>query len=111
EAGGSVPNVAACIGIRPSTAKRHVADLRAIRPHDRATDLSRTSEEAARRPESGTALSELDRDWNWRLRSGLRRPDGRWRTSSRIRPLSGNPGLRPGRTGDRPRLLNMSGVV
>jgi DNA-binding MarR family transcriptional regulator len=29
EAGGSVPDAAACIGIRPSTAKRHLADLRA----------------------------------------------------------------------------------
>jgi hypothetical protein len=28
EAGGSVPNAAAWIGIRPSTAKRHLADLR-----------------------------------------------------------------------------------
>jgi hypothetical protein len=28
-AGGSVPRAAACIGIRPSTAKRHLADLRA----------------------------------------------------------------------------------
>jgi hypothetical protein len=29
EAGGSVPHAAALIGIRPSTAKRHLADLRA----------------------------------------------------------------------------------
>ena len=28
-AGGSVPDAAACVGIRPSTAKRHLADLRA----------------------------------------------------------------------------------
>ncbi len=28
-AGGSVPNAAALVGIRPSTAKRHLADLRA----------------------------------------------------------------------------------
>lgn len=28
-AGGSVPNAAALMGIRPSTAKRHLADLRA----------------------------------------------------------------------------------
>ncbi len=28
-AGGSVSDVAACVGIRPSTAKRHLADLRA----------------------------------------------------------------------------------
>lgn len=29
EAGGSVPEAAARVGIRPSTAKRHLADLRA----------------------------------------------------------------------------------
>jgi len=29
EAGGSVPDAAARVGIRPSTAKRHLADLRA----------------------------------------------------------------------------------
>ena len=29
EAGGSVPNAARLVGIRPSTAKRHLADLRA----------------------------------------------------------------------------------
>ena len=28
-AGGSVPDAAALVGIRPSTAKRHLADLRA----------------------------------------------------------------------------------
>lgn len=28
EAGGSVPDAAALVGIRPSTAKRHLADLR-----------------------------------------------------------------------------------
>lgn len=28
-AGGSVADAAACVGIRPSTAKRHLADLRA----------------------------------------------------------------------------------
>jgi len=28
-AGGSVPEAAALVGIRPSTAKRHLADLRA----------------------------------------------------------------------------------
>ena len=29
EVGGSVPDAAASVGIRPSTAKRHLADLRA----------------------------------------------------------------------------------
>ncbi len=29
QAGGSVPDAAALVGIRPSTAKRHLADLRA----------------------------------------------------------------------------------
>jgi hypothetical protein len=28
-AGGSIPEAAACVGIRPSTAKRHLADMRA----------------------------------------------------------------------------------
>ena len=36
-AGGSVPGAAKLVGIRPSTAKRHLADLRAKSGHHRAT--------------------------------------------------------------------------
>jgi hypothetical protein len=53
-AGGSVPDAAARVGIRPSTAKRHPADLRTRSgPHDRAADLPRAGGGMAVRAESG----------------------------------------------------------
>jgi hypothetical protein len=41
--GGSVTKAGANLGIRPGTVKRHLADLRAVRSHDRAADLRRPS--------------------------------------------------------------------
>lgn len=53
-AGGSVIDAAELVGIRPSTAKRHLADLRAKSGlTTEQPDLRRTSCRVARRPESG----------------------------------------------------------
>jgi DNA-binding MarR family transcriptional regulator len=49
--GGSVAETAARVGVRPSTAKRHMADLRALGPDHRATDLSWAGGGVARRSE------------------------------------------------------------
>ena len=51
-AGGSVSDAAARVGIRPSTAKRHLADTGALWPYDRAADLPRTGGRMAGRTES-----------------------------------------------------------
>jgi hypothetical protein len=54
--GGSVPEAAALVGVRPSTAKRHLADLRALRPHDGAADLPGAGGGVAGGGESGVGL-------------------------------------------------------
>lgn len=57
-AGGSVPDAAELVGIRPSTVKRHLADLRA-RSGLTTEQLiyAWTSGGMARRPESGAFVS------------------------------------------------------
>jgi predicted ArsR family transcriptional regulator len=58
-AGGSVPDAAGLLGIRPSTAKRHLADLRGKDgPYDRRADLRGAGRWLAPGPESGVPLSE-----------------------------------------------------
>lgn len=59
-AGGSVQDAAELVGIRPSTVKRHLADMRARSgSYDRAADLRGTSFGTARCPESGTRLTRF----------------------------------------------------
>jgi len=55
-AGGSVHDAAELVGIRPSTVKRHLADLRARSGHDRAADLFGPRPWLARRPEPGASV-------------------------------------------------------
>lgn len=51
---GSVRDAAAAVGIRPSTVKRHLADLRVLGSHHRAADLRRTCGRLAHVPSLDT---------------------------------------------------------